>query len=192
MGKVLRSKYVFNNGILQVQFHLDDIYSESNLAIAKVKFYNYDVDSSQYIELSEDDGEVVELDQNHTLYDVDFNDHKDHLVKAKIYVDANNWPSSNAPCCATQEIIGVTTYWIFTEYFVDLYQIKTEMLNQLNFTCNDDCNVSLDIANKLLKVTTLQVATDTNSDQLESMFSCLIANKKSNFNDTHSTCNCNG
>lgn len=188
MSNILHKKYTFNRGLLQIQFTLDDVYSEAGCEITFIDFYEYDVDAADYVSI--DTNQIISDTTNH-IYEVyvanPSNDHNNHLVKIQITVTPAN--GVNVPCCAT---IDENNNWIMTEYCVDTHAMATKILNDLNFSCPDACEISCATVNPLLKMFAVQAAVDNDDPQLENIFTKLASNSKKTYSLTHTPCGCNG
>lgn len=188
MGAILHKKYTFNRGLLQIQFTMDDTYVDSGCQIYAVKFYEYDAVMAAYTAI---DNTAIIADTNNNVYEVyvanPSNDTNNHLVKIEVTIDHPT--NMQAPCCATMDN---DDRWVMTEYCVDTHAMAESILNDLNFSCPDACEISCATVNPLLKMFALQAAVDNDDSQLENIFTKLATNSNKTYLSTHTPCGCNG
>lgn len=202
-SKVVLNTHTFNNGFLEVEFKIQDYYADSGITIDHVVFEEFDTtNGGEYVNI--DDGTTATVEQSGYHYSVIYrNRGENHLVKCTIYVDPTpagiGCPQLDLPCCAVMDCItdangNETCYWVFEEYFVDLYAYEKSILDSINLGCEDNCNVPISMINSLLKLFTVKAAVDVHSPQMEMIYSKIGCNQSTNMVNTSFTrnCNCNG
>lgn len=184
MDKLIQSTYKFSHGNLQVSFHIVDPYQDDDLSINQVDFYEFDPDSSVSGWTRVDDDNIVASNGN-LNFDVFFNDNTNYLVKAEIHT---NSPYAPNICCATRDAGGNI---MVTDYFVDLTGLQHQMLDNMKFTCDDNCKVPVETVNNLLRLFAIQMAADTGDKTVERIYAKFVNNIQVSTSRT-SNCGCHG
>lgn len=190
MEKLIQSRYIFSHGSLQVTFNIIDPYQNS-VHITGVDFYVYDIDnptsgsgSWQLLEAG------VDFYPTNTVtndsYDVFVPSGDNHLVKAEIHTDSTVAPTM---CCATIASDGTI---IVTDYFIDLSGLQKKMLENMRFTCDNNCNIPAETVNNLLRLFSIQMAADSGDKIVERIYAKFVGNVSSSVSRSSSNCGCNG
>lgn len=190
MNQVLYNIHTFTQGALQIHFYFDENFAQF-CEIHDVVFEEFVPEIDDYRLIGEGEMQRFADPQRYDVYiNVGVGPAANHLVRARAYVGYDDWTPSNLPCCVERERIDGRDYWVFTFHFVDLSAMQKSILKKMDFTCEDDCKVPMEVLNCMMKMFAINIAADTNDSTLERIYSKFISNTKSNFRS--SGCNCNG
>lgn len=199
MAHIVQNKHMFNNSVLTVDFFLIEPYSDC-ISISKVDFEEFNSNTGTYEAIDETLLEEIpnELDpKDNSRWVITLNDSTiNHLVKATVWLDPSELKghADNPPCCVHVEEIDGVRYWVYESFFVDMSVYERNLLNSINLGCEDNCDVPIDTINKLLRLFAVHAAVDSNSPQLEMIFSKIGCGKASTIisKSFSRNCNCNG
>ena len=189
MEKLIQSNYSFTHGNLQVTFNFVDPYQNMGINITSVDFYVFDVDDPSgngvWQPVDPDNYYSTNTITNDS-YVVLFPGGENYLVKAEVHTDSSFSPTM---CCATLDDEG---HIIVTEYFVDLTSLQKQMLDNMRFTCDDNCRVPNETVNNLLRLFSIQMAADVGNKTVERIYAKFVGNLKVSVSKSNSNCGCNG
>lgn len=193
MAHIVQNTHKFNNGVLTVDFFMIAPYNDGSLTVADVEFEEFDLDSGKYVSLEEECVEKIDV-QDASRYVVTlYENNTNHLLKAIVWIDPETIGDSG-PCCVNVEEKNGKRYWVYEAYFVDMFAYEKSILESINLGCADNCDVPMDLINKLLRLFAVQAAVDSRDPKMEKIFSKIACGKTVNV--SHSTlsrkCNCNG
>ena len=210
LDEVLTTQTVFSNGTFQLDARVSDLFTDPNyhLVIRAIELYQYNTN----INNNTDPYELIDSNDYQITYAYDPNNPSTITGLSVIYVLPNTqgptllkwvirldpyvYSDSNTPlnaldiCCAD---VDGNQYLVIDGYAADLSQYEKNILSSIKLKCND-CEVPMDLINKILKLFTVRAAIDSRSPYLEMIFSKLMCNRRYNhiINSVSRNCNCNG
>lgn len=191
MNKIITTKHICNNGVLNLHYNLLPQFSGC-ATITQIDIYEFDSSSGTYSNAlatysigNQDPEFAISGGAGEIIYKSA--DTGNNLIKCKFTI--NGQGCSNPPCCIDQDGLN----WIETFYYVDMAEYERKMLESINLQC-DSCDVPMTVVNDLLKLYTIKAAAESDSPMLEMLFSKIACkgSAATTIAPHSSNCHCNG